>query len=138
VPAVLAAHVGLLLVACGVSAVLTAVGVQSHHYDDDGQWTGPPGVVTLASLAVAVLAVVLVIRKVGRRRPGRLTYWLAGTACWAVVPLAWLTVPGAASSPETVVWSLLLFVLTPYGWVFLVPALVIGAAWTAVLAFQKS
>jgi hypothetical protein len=87
---------------------------------------------------VSVLTAVLLIRAVGRRHPGRLPYCLAGMACSVVVPLTWLTVGSSASAPEGAGWYLVVFLLTPYGWVFLVPALLIGTAWTAVLAAMKT
>ena len=134
----LTAHVVLLSLLAVVSTFLWAGGVESSTYDEAGQPAGPPTCVPVASWAVSVLTVVLVARAVGRRHPGRLAYCLAGTACWVVVPLTWLTVASAASAPEGADWYLVVFLLTPYGWVFLVPALLIGTAWTTVLAGMKT
>jgi hypothetical protein len=136
-PAVLIAHAVLLLVAVVAGTVLTALGVEAYHHEG-GEWVGTPAVVTLFALAVAVVIVVLVIRRVGRRHPGRLDYWLAGTACWAVVPVAWLTAAVASRVPEGAALAAVYAVGTPFGWVVLVPALVAGGMWTAALARLNS
>lgn len=136
--AVLTAHLVLVGLAAVVGTVLATAGVDSSGRDESGRWTGPPSVVPVVSWAVAVLVVVVVIRWVGPRHPERLAYWALGTACWGVVPVAWLTVAAAASAPETAAWYLMFFALSPYGLVFLVPALVLGAVWTAVLARMNS
>jgi hypothetical protein len=137
-PAVLTAHAVLLGIAVAVATILTSLGIQTSGHDATGRSTGTPAVVPWAAYAVAVLTVVLVVRAVGRRRLGRLRYWLAGTAAWVVVPMTWLIVAGAATSPESAGFALVLFALTPYGWFFLSPALLVGATWTGVLARMTS
>jgi hypothetical protein len=134
---VLAAHAVLMFVACVFPRILTTGGVGGYD-DDAGPWTGPPAAVSLACWAGGVLTAVLVVRMVGRRHPGRLPYWLTGTACWVIAPLAWLAVSSAASEPEAADRLLLFYLFTPVGWVFLVPALLIGAVLTAVLASMNS
>jgi hypothetical protein len=49
-----------------------------------------------------------------------------------------MTVAGGASEPEGAGWYLMVFLLTPFGWFFLVPALGTGAPRTAVLVRQKT
>ncbi|MBM7807260.1 hypothetical protein JOD57_003097 [Geodermatophilus bullaregiensis] len=123
-PALLAAHGAVLVLLLVGSAVLHATGVR----------TGGSGGTRLVTWVLAVATVVLVGRAVGRRRPRRLWSWLAGTAAWAVLPWAWLSVGLAADNPESG-WVWVLGVgFSPYGWSWLVPLAAFGAVWTAVLA----
>ncbi|MGY1795899.1 hypothetical protein ACI796_18175 [Geodermatophilus sp. SYSU D00525] len=133
-PSLLAAHAAVLVLLSAVSGVLHLSGVRSGGQDDAGRWTGPPLVVPVATWALALLVVVVVARAVGPRRPGRLGHWLAGTACWAVLPWTWLATGLTASHPESGwVWVTVIG-FSGYGWSWLVPLLLFGAAFTAVLA----
>ncbi|MGY1830710.1 hypothetical protein ACI8AA_09820 [Geodermatophilus sp. SYSU D01180] len=133
-PCLLAAHVAVLVLLSAVSAVLHLSGWRSSGYDEVGRWTGPPLAVPVATWVLALLVVVVVARAVGPRRPGRLAYWLTGTACWAVLPWAWLATGLSASQPEGG-WAWVTVIgFSLYGWVWLLPLLGFGAVFTAVLA----
>jgi uncharacterized membrane protein YjfL (UPF0719 family) len=69
----------VLCIAVAVATILTSLGIVTSGQDATGRSTGPPAVVPWAAYAVAVLTVVLVVRAVGRRRLGRLRYWLAAS-----------------------------------------------------------
>ncbi len=109
-----------------MSAALTLAGVRTGGPDGAGALTW------VLALAVAVA----VTRAVGPRRPRRPAFWLAGTACCAVVPWTWAAVALTASEehPESG-WVWVAYVgLTPHGWVLLAPVVLVGAVVTAVLA----
>ncbi|MGY1783104.1 hypothetical protein [Geodermatophilus sp. SYSU D01036] len=133
-PSLPAAHAVVLVLLAAVSGVLHVAGVRSGGQDAAGRWTGPSPAVPVATRVLALLVVVVVARTVGPRRPGRLAYWLAGTACWAVLPWAW-PAPGLSASHLESGWAWVTVLgFSGYGRVWLVPLLLFGAAYTAVLA----